>query len=191
MGNTSVNQNRQSTGQDQPQASLWGPKWLVEERDACGVGFIANQQGQASHALVAKALKALDCMEHRGGCCADQDSGDGAGVMTAIPWQLLSAWAIAQGHTLVPERTGVGMVFLPLESAAAARVRQTFEQVVTAEGLRPLGWRAVPVQPQVLGQLARQNQPLIEQIVVESAGLTGDDLERVLYLVRRDRKSVV
>lgn len=185
MGNTSVNQNRQSTGQDQPQASLWGPKWLVEERDACGVGFIANQQGQASHALVAKALKALDCMEHRGGCCADQDSGDGAGVMTAIPWQLLSAWAIAQGHTLVPERTGVGMVFLPLESAAAARVRQTFEQVVTAEGLRPLGWRAVPVQPQVLGQLARQNQPLIEQIVVESAGLTGDDLERVLYLVRR------
>ncbi|MFE4107056.1 hypothetical protein, partial [Almyronema epifaneia] len=75
----------------------WGPRWLVEERDACGVGFVADQYGRASHGLIKQALTALDCMEHRGGCCADQDSGDGAGVMTAIPWQLLQTWAESQG----------------------------------------------------------------------------------------------
>ncbi len=54
-----------------------GQKWLVEERDACGVGFIAHRQNQASHEIIEKALAALTCLEHRGGCSADQDSGDG------------------------------------------------------------------------------------------------------------------
>jgi glutamate synthase (ferredoxin) len=186
MGNTSANQNRQSNAQQGAQPSAWGPKWLVEERDACGVGFIAQRQGEASHELVTKALKALDCMEHRGGCCADQASGDGAGIMTAIPWALLNQWAVEQQQgALEPEKTGVGMVFLPFQEAAAAKVRQEFERVVAAEGLQTLGWRQVPVKPEVLGQLARQNQPLIEQIVVRSSDLAGDELERQLYLIRR------
>lgn len=77
----------------------WGPRSLVEERDACGVGFVADQYGRASHELITQALSALDCMEHRGGRCADQDSGDGAGVMTAIPWQMLKN---GQKHRAVP-----------------------------------------------------------------------------------------
>ena len=72
-----------------------GQPWLVEERDACGVGFIADQQGRESHDLVVKALSALTCLEHRGGCSADQDSGDGAGLMTAIACNKSSAFSDA------------------------------------------------------------------------------------------------
>ncbi|HEY9760901.1 MAG TPA: glutamate synthase large subunit [Trichocoleus sp.] len=186
MGKPPVNQSRHSNAQDWSQSSQWGPKWLVEERDACGVGFLASREGQPSQELVAKALKALDCMEHRGGCCADQDSGDGAGIMTAIPWNLLNQWVASQQQSpLEPEKTGVGMIFLPQQEAAAERIRQEFGRVVAAEGLATVGWRKVPVKPEVLGQLARQNQPLIEQLVVRSTEMSGDELERKLYLVRR------
>ena len=68
MGNTPVNQRHQSSHHSESTLSpYWGPKWLVEERDACGVGFLADQHNRPSHALVAQALAALDCMEHRGG----------------------------------------------------------------------------------------------------------------------------
>ena len=70
------------------QDNYQGQRWLVEERDACGVGFIAHRQNYASHEIVTKSLAALTCLEHRGGCSADQDSGDGAGILTAIPWEL-------------------------------------------------------------------------------------------------------
>ncbi|MDJ0703129.1 MAG: glutamate synthase-related protein [Leptolyngbyaceae cyanobacterium MO_188.B28] len=163
-----------------------GPRWLVEERDACGVGLIADKNGRASHDLLAKALHALACMEHRGGCCADRDSGDGAGVMTAIPWTLLQQWASEQNlPELTPEKTGVGMVFLPQNQTAAARVRKQFEHVLEDAGLTLLGWRAVPVNPDVLGVQAKQNQPQIEQVLVQSANVHGDELERQLYWVRR------
>ena len=163
-----------------------GPRWLVEERDACGVGLIADQQGRASHDLLAKALQALACMEHRGGCCADRDSGDGAGVMTAIPWALLQQWASEQNlPEPTPEKTGVGMVFLPQNQAAAALVRNQFEHALRDAGLTLLGWRAVPVNPDVLGVQAKQNQPQIEQVLVQSADVQGDELERQLYWVRR------
>ena len=163
-----------------------GPRWLVEERDACGVGLIADQHGRASHDLVAKALHALTCMEHRGGRCADRDSGDGAGVMTAIPWKLLQQWATEQNlPNLTPESTGVGMVFLPQNQAAADIVRSHFEQVIKEAGLRLFGWRLVPVDPTVLGVQAKQNQPQIEQVVFQSSNAQGDELERHLYWLRR------
>ena len=67
-----------------------GQPWLVDERDACGVGFIASKHAKPSHRIIQEALQGLTCMEHRGGCSADQDSGDGAGVMAALPWALSS-----------------------------------------------------------------------------------------------------
>ncbi len=76
MGNM-IDQNQNQGHRGIPYA---GQNWLVEERDACGVGFIANQNGKATHSLIQKALPALTCLEHRGGCSADQDSGDGAGL---------------------------------------------------------------------------------------------------------------
>ena len=163
-----------------------GPRWLVEERDACGVGFIANWENQASYELVAKALSALTCLEHRGGCSADQDSGDGAGLMTAIPWELFGQWLAEQGVVMPPTNTcAVGMVFLPQEAKAAATVREIVEKVLAEEELTVLGWRIVPVQPQLLGVQARENQPQIEQVLVASKQKTGDELERHLYVTRR------
>ncbi len=181
-----MNQPYQPRPQTRSEWPNWGPKSLVEERDACGVGFLADRQNRPSHDLVIKALAALDCMEHRGGCCADQDSGDGAGVMTAIPWAVLDRWAEEQGHGLLErDRTGVAMIFLPTHEAAAAWIRDTFNQVVQAEGLAVVGWRTVPVHPEVLGPLAKQYQPRIEQLVMVSPTATGEALERSLYLVRR------
>lgn len=186
MGHTPVNHSHPSLPQSSAPWPNWGPKSIVEERDACGVGFLADQQNRASHDLVSRALAALDCMEHRGGCCADQDSGDGAGVMTAIPWAILQDWAAASGKSaLNPAQTGVSMIFLPQHEAAAALVRDAFERVIKDEGFTLVGWRQVPVNPDVLGALAKQFQPHIEQLVVASESATGEDLERKLYLVRR------
>ncbi|KAL0339756.1 UNVERIFIED_CONTAM: Ferredoxin-dependent glutamate synthase, chloroplastic [Sesamum radiatum] len=87
---------------------------IISERGACGVGFIANLDNKASHGIVKDALTALGCMEHRGGCGADNDSGDGSGVMTSIPWDLFNEWASEQGIGAFDQlHTGVGMVFLP------------------------------------------------------------------------------
>ncbi|MEP0910562.1 glutamate synthase large subunit [Leptolyngbya sp. GB1-A1] len=169
-----------------------GQRWLVEERDACGVGFIADQQGRKSHELVQKALAAATCLEHRGGCSADQDSGDGAGVMTAVPWELLRDWLSAQGIQAADTATlGVGMVFLPQDSSIASMVREIANGVIQAAGLKVLGWREVPVKPAVLGIQARENQPQIEQVIVQSDSLRGDDLERRLYLTRKQIQQAV
>ncbi|NJL67234.1 MAG: glutamate synthase subunit alpha, partial [Microcoleus sp. SM1_3_4] len=163
-----------------------GQSWLVEERDACGVGFIANQSGKATHSLIQKALPALTCLEHRGGCSADRDSGDGAGLMTAIPWELLDAWFAEKGMTPpARENCGVGMLFLSPDATQAATARQVVEKILTQRGLTLWGWRAVPVNPEVLGPQARENQPQIEQVIVSSSEFQGDELDRQLFLARR------
>jgi glutamate synthase (ferredoxin) len=182
MGNTTAHQD---SHQFQVNGGFQGQRWLVEERDACGVGFIATPKANASHDLVEKALAAVTCLEHRGGCSADQDSGDGAGIMTAIPWDLFSQWFKANNVPLTnPEQIAVGMVFLPQESEMAAIARQLLEQTIVEEGATVLGWRTVPVRPEVLGVQARENQPQIEQIFVRSEK-SGDEIERQLYLVRK------
>ncbi|WP_250121282.1 glutamate synthase-related protein [Chroococcidiopsis sp. CCMEE 29] len=187
-----VNQNKQlnavnqSSDKNSGLISSAGPRWLVEERDACGVGFIANRDNQASHELIVKALSALTCLEHRGGCSADKDSGDGAGLMTAIPWDLLSQWLAEQGVQMPStENCGVGMVFLPQEDRAATTARQIVEQVLVKEGLTVLGWREVPVQSNLLGVQARENQPQISQVLVAHPTLRGDELERQFYITRK------
>ena len=163
-----------------------GQRWLVEERDACGVGFIAYQDGRQSNKLVQQALKALGCMEHRGGCSADRDSGDGAGVMTSLPLKLFAAWFTEHNISQPPEEAwGVGMVFLPQEQKQANELKKFIEETVKGENLTVLGWREVPVNPDVLGKQARDYQPHIEQIIVSSPdNLTGDNLERKLYVAR-------
>jgi glutamate synthase (ferredoxin) len=146
---------------------FWGPRWLVEERDACGVGFIAQVQGTPSHHLIRQALTALGCMEHRGGCSADYDSGDGSGVMTAIPIAVLAPW-FSQNQIAMPApgQLGVGMVFLPQDPSRRQESKAYIEECVRQTQLQLLGWREVPVRPEVLGRQARENQPHIEQVLV-------------------------
>jgi len=184
--NQELNAANHSCSGTESLAPYMGPRWLVEERDACGVGFIAQREQKASHELILTALSALSCLEHRGGCSADSDSGDGAGLLSAIPWELLQQWSTQQGVKLpAKEFCGVGMVFLPSAENKAAAARQVIEQVVAQEGLTVIGWRVVPVKPNLLGIQARENQPQIEQILVASPEKTGDELERQLYLTRR------
>ncbi|MCC5657699.1 glutamate synthase subunit alpha [Nostoc sp. XA010] len=186
MNNKSMNQNQQITANINSRDTYQGQKWLVEERDACGVGFIAHRQNHTSHEIVEKALAALTCLEHRGGCSADQDSGDGAGVLTAIPWELFQQDFAESGKELPSiNNIAVGMIFLPQDQEAAQKARAAVEQVAAEEKFTVLGWRVVPVQPDLLGVQARENQPQIEQILLASVDKSGDELERQLYITRR------
>lgn len=157
-----------------------GQFWLVEERDSCGVGFLANLQNQPSHQIISQALKALNCVEHRGGCSADLDTGDGAGLMTGIPWQLLSREFVVD-----PQSMAVGVIFLPQGGDRQQICRQMVEQCAKQEGLELVGWRQVPVEPQVLGMQARQNQPQIEQVILKKGEQLSVALDRAIYLTRR------
>ncbi|MBD2353228.1 glutamate synthase large subunit [Tolypothrix sp. FACHB-123] len=166
------------------QGNYQGQRWLVEERDACGVGFIAHRQNSASHEIVTKALTALTCLEHRGGCSADQDSGDGAGILTAIPWELFQDYIPKGTESNSTSNLAVGMIFLPQDPQAAQQSRVMVEKIAAEEKLTVLGWRVVPVQPETLGIQAKENQPQIEQVFL-SAQTSGEELERALYITRR------
>ncbi|KAJ7541176.1 hypothetical protein O6H91_10G049100 [Diphasiastrum complanatum] len=140
-------------------------KDILFEHDACGVGFIASLKSEPSHELIEDALTALGCMEHRGGCSADNDSGDGAGLMTRIPWELFNSWFKEQGL-----------------AAPDAAIHEIF----TKEGLEILGWRRVPVSEAVVGHYAKITMPSIQQIFVKVTGeKTIEDVERELYVSRR------
>lgn len=182
MKNTHWNHISTSTSSDNP---YWGPRWLTEERDACGVGFIADVKGFGSHKLIEQALVALGCLEHRGGCSADSDSGDGAGIMTGIPRQLFEPWFKNHNLEMPPEnQLGVAMAFLPQDDAKRLEALAYVEEVVKGENLTILGWREVPVRPEVLGRQARENQPYIAQLFVTAPGLAGAALDRILYVAR-------
>ena len=149
------------------------------------VGFIASLKNEATHTVLAQALTALGCMEHRGACSADDVSGDGSGVMTAVPWALLRADPAFSG--VDPACSGLGMLFLPSDDAGEAASKALLEKVVAAEGrCRVVGWRKVPVDAAVVGRLAAATQPRIWQVVVTSVeGTTGEALERELFLLRK------
>lgn len=98
---------------------------VISERGACGVGFIAHLENKASYEIVKDALTALGCMEHRGGCGADNDSGDGSGLMTSIPWDLFNNWAENEGIASFDKfHTGVGMVFFPKDDDLMKKAKE-------------------------------------------------------------------
>mmetsp|Transcript_15929 Transcript_15929/g.24801 ORF Transcript_15929/g.24801 Transcript_15929/m.24801 type:complete len:1699 (-) Transcript_15929:113-5209(-) len=174
---------------EQPTNIFDGPLALTKERDACGVGFIANtQSGEefGTHKVLQQGLSALTCMEHRGACGGDGISGDGAGIMTQIPWKLYDEY-----RSESCPQPGVGQIFLPQSEERREKVKEVIEQVCAANELEFLGWREVPVDPSVLGPMARAACPSIWQFFVKAPErLTDDDdtrdgFERTLYLVRR------
>ena len=164
-----------------------GPTPLVKERDACGVGFVANtSSGEfGSHKVLQQGLAALDCMEHRGACGGDGVSGDGAGIMTEIPWHLFSEYTSESCS-----KPGVGMVFMPQSEERRNAVKKVIEDVCNLNELEFLGWREVPVDESVLGEKARAVVPSMWQFFVKAPERIQDDesrdaFERTLYLVRR------
>lgn len=161
---------------------------LSRERDACGVGFLVSTSQQRSHALVVQALKCLTCMEHRGACSADRDTGDGSGITTEIPWHLLQ-------HDLLDitldlqSPLALGMMFLPKRQRD--RLKIMIQWVLEENHFRLIAWRDVPVVPEVLGQQAKQNCPYIEQCIMQYVGDSNTDIEILLYSLRRKIEKVV
>ncbi|KAK3043194.1 hypothetical protein RJ639_001627 [Escallonia herrerae] len=160
---------------------------ILSERGACGVGFVANLDNKASHQIVKDALTALGCMEHRGGCGADNDSGDGSGLMTSIPWDLLDNWADEQGIASFDKlHTGVGMVFFPKDDVFMKDAKSVINNVFQQEGLEVLGWRSVPVDSSIVGYYAKETMPNIQQVFVRIVREENvDDIERELYICRK------
>ncbi|XP_034894077.1 ferredoxin-dependent glutamate synthase 1, chloroplastic/mitochondrial [Populus alba] len=160
---------------------------IISERGACGVGFIANLENKPSHAIVKDALTALGCMEHRGGCGADNDSGDGSGLMTSIPWELFDKWAESEGiGSFDKSHTGVGMVFFPKDDNLVKEAKKAIVNIFKQEGLKVLGWRSVPVNTSVVGFYAKETMPNIQQVFVKVIKEENvDDIERELYICRK------
>jgi len=156
-----------------------------ECRDNCGFGLIAHLDGEVSHRLVRTAIGALDRMDHRGAIGADGKTGDGCGLLLQKPDSFFQAVAKEEGITL-SSRYGVGMVFLGQGADRLKTVKDVFEEEVTKETLSIAGWREVPVEPGVLGEIARSSLPVIMQVFVNGPfGWGLRDFERRLFMVRR------
>jgi len=163
------------------------------EHDACGVGFIANIHGEASHALVEDGIELLVRLEHRGACGCDPETGDGAGVLIQLSDRFVREKSTELGIDL-PEvgAYASGMVFFAQEPDEAAWQHECFARIVEEEGQRLLGWRPVPHDPGAIGWLARDGMPRIEQVILGKAeGIDQDAFERKLYVIRRVYENAV
>lgn len=162
--------------------SLYNPN---DSRDNCGFGLIAQIHGEASHNLVSTAIEALDRMQHRGGIAADGKTGDGCGLLLQKPDAFFHAIAQENGWKL-GKKYGVGMVFLSQDKDKAEHARQVLNEELIKETLAVVGWREVPTDHSVLGDLAATGVPQIEQVFVNAPpGWRKRDLERRLFMVRR------
>ena len=157
------------------------------ERDACGIGFVADVNGRASRTILDSALQALSRMRHRGATAADSKSGDGAGVLVPLPRRFL-AWVTGELGLDAPlERLGVAMSFL--DAGSEDRWRDAREHLRTAcetEGISVAAWREVPIDPAALGDRARASAPRIEQAILVSADpAAGEEAERRAFRARK------
>ena len=163
-------------------AGLYDPN---DERDACGFGMVAQLDDQPSRSLVDTAISALSRMTHRGGVAADGLTGDGCGLLIRKPDVFLRALAAEAGLAL-GEHYAAGLVFLPHDAAQAAQCRAYLEEELTRAGAALQGWRVLPTDESVCGQLARDTLPHIEQVFVNAgAGQNEDAFALSLFLARR------
>ena len=158
------------------------------EHDNCGIGAIVNIKGQKSHDTVANALKIVENLEHRAGKDAEGKTGDGVGILLQISHKFFSKVCEPLGIFLGSERDyGVGMFFFPQDELKKNQAKNIFEVIVKKEGMNFLGWREVPVRPDVLGSRAVECMPCIMQGFIERPKkiAKGIDFDRRLYVVRR------
>ena len=172
---------------DQPlKQGLYDP---ANEHDACGVGFVAHIKGNKSHEIVLQGLEILKNLDHRGAVGADPLQGDGAGILIQIPDRLFREEMATRGVTLpAPGEYGVGMVFMPKERASRLACEEEIERAVRAEGQVVLGWRNVPVNPDMpMSPAVKKTEPVIRQIFVGRGPdvMVPEALERKLFVARR------
>ncbi|HEU5083366.1 MAG TPA: glutamate synthase large subunit [Acidimicrobiales bacterium] len=166
-----------------PKQGLYDPAY---EHDACGVAFVVDMHGRKSHAMVRRGLDSLCNLDHRGATGAEDNVGDGAGILTQIPDALFREVC---GFELPPAgQYAVGIGFLPKDASAADKAADAIEKIADSEGLRVLGWREVPVDDSMIGRFAQDAEPTFRQLFVagpEDAPLEGLDLERRTFILRK------
>jgi glutamate synthase (NADPH/NADH) large chain len=158
------------------------------EHDACGVGFIADLNGNKTHDIVSKGIEILVNLEHRGASGAEKNTGDGAGILVQMPHAFLLKSAPKAGIALpAPGEYGVGQIFLPKDPKAAKKIQGVVERCVTECGQIVLGWREVPTDNSTLGPTAISAEPSVWQLFVRRANdiKNAEAFERKLYVIRK------
>ncbi|MEM9117311.1 MAG: glutamate synthase large subunit [Cyanobacteria bacterium P01_F01_bin.56] len=164
---------------------LYDPQF---EHDACGVGFVVQMKGQASHDIVEQALTILLNLDHRGAVGAEPNTGDGAGILMQLPHKFMQKVAAAEGFELPePGQYGVGMIYASPDPQRRQESRRIFEEIVVKTGQTVLGWRDVPTNNDSLGATAKASEPFMEQVFIGRSADLADDLafERKLYVIRK------
>ena len=166
-----------------PYQDSYSPNGIIGEKDACGVGFIANIKGVESNWILKQSLKGLNCMEHRGGCGGDSDSGDGAGILCSIPWRYLEEEINLKNNQEFDK--GLGMVFMPNKKEKIEVCKSICDKEAGKLSVNKTFWRTVPVNNEILGPLARANAPFICQWILYIDKKDHQDLERLLFQLRK------
>jgi len=155
------------------------------EHDACGVSFVVDIKGRASHAIVRTGIGALDNLEHRGASGAEVNTGDGAGILIQVPDRFFRAVLPFE----LPERGryAAGLVFLPTHPDGITKARAAIEAIAADEGARVLGWREVPTDASMLGKGALEAMPSFHQVFLTAAdgSRAGIELDRLMFVVRK------
>ena len=168
-----------------PKQGLYDPQF---EHDACGVGFVVQMKGLASHDIVQQGLQILCNLEHRGACGSEVNTGDGAGILVQLPHRFLVKAAAAEGINLPNAgQYGVGLIFTSPDATVRAESRRRFESVTAQMGQKVLGWRDVPTDNSTLGATAQSSEPFMQQVFIARGADLADDLafERKLYVIRK------
>jgi glutamate synthase (NADPH) large chain len=157
------------------------------EHGSCGIGFVAHLHGKKSHSIISMGIEILENMSHRGAEGADSKTGDGAGVMIQVPRDFY----LQLGFNLPPEgQFGTGLLFLPQDAAQARNCEEILLNLIKEEGVTFIGFREVPRDNTVIGEIARNAEPVIKQILV-GGDYEQDDLERKLFIIRKRAEKAV
>ena len=167
-----------------PYSDSYSPACILGEKDACGVGFIANIKGEESNWILKQSLRGLNCMEHRGGCGGDSDSGDGAGILCSIPWKYLER-EISKFNPKLWNSKGLGMIFMPDNKLQIQEAKTICDKEAKKLNFNKSIWREVPVNNDQLGPLAKANAPYIIQWILCLEKDDGKDIEFLLFQLRK------
>ncbi|RDZ41153.1 glutamate synthase large subunit [Haloferax sp. Atlit-47N] len=160
----------------------------TDERSNCGVGAVVDLENGASHRVVADSLELLENLEHRGTTGAEENTGDGAGILLQRPDEFFEAVLESE----LPDLYAAGSVFMPTDDEVRERVSAVVEDSLADHGLSVFDWRDVPTDNADLGATALESEPDVWQLFVEPAdGMTADEFDRALYLARRAAEKAV
>ncbi|XP_041976637.1 glutamate synthase [NADH], amyloplastic isoform X2 [Aricia agestis] len=165
-----------------PKQGLYDPQ---NEHEACGVGFVVAIDGKRSHKIVRDAEVLAKRMEHRGACACDNDTGDGAGVLTAIPHQLYTA-QLRDSHQIDLPPFGqyaTGIFFL--DKLHHQDIEKKFQELAESINLRVICWRTVPTNNSTIGQVARNSEPYMRQVFVTGDISDEEELARQIFVLRK------